>query len=168
MNIYYSKIFSLFLVPVIIIFQFFMIRINRRYLFFSSNIAFLTWAIKFLKRSIFQNISSSLSAEKLKGKFLAFTRIAHKTTSYEALDKKSVAFKYHWDFFPKLFVVKVKAGVFMGPQIKKIIEHKEFLKKLSRKEKKTWESIAVVIQDFLDQSPRHILYGTGWSFGEEL
>ncbi|MGH0134277.1 UNVERIFIED_CONTAM: hypothetical protein FKN15_009533 [Acipenser sinensis] len=39
-----------------------------------------------------------------------------------ALDKESAAFKYLQDFFPKLSEAKVKAGVFVGPQIKKILE----------------------------------------------
>ncbi|XP_076312338.1 uncharacterized protein LOC143225953 [Tachypleus tridentatus] len=52
-----------------------------------------------------------------------------------ALDKESAAFKYLRDFFPKLSEAKVKAGVFVGPQIKKILECTEFHNKLSRKEK---------------------------------
>ncbi len=43
-----------------------------------------------------------------------------------ALDKESAAFKYLQDFFPKLSEAKVKAGVFVGPQIKKILECNEF------------------------------------------
>jgi hypothetical protein len=43
-----------------------------------------------------------------------------------ALDKESAAFEYLRDFFPKLSEAKVKAGVFVGPQIKKILECKEF------------------------------------------
>ncbi|XP_076353274.1 uncharacterized protein LOC143248642 [Tachypleus tridentatus] len=53
-----------------------------------------------------------------------------------ALDKVFAAFKYLRDFFPKLFEAKVKAGVFVGPQIKKILECTEFPKKLNRKERK--------------------------------
>ena len=39
-----------------------------------------------------------------------------------ALDKESAAFKYLPVLFPKLSEAKVKAGIFVGPQIKKIIE----------------------------------------------
>lgn len=53
-----------------------------------------------------------------------------------ALDKVSIAFKYLQDFFPKLCEAKVKAGVFVGPQIK-ILECKDFPKKLTRKEQAT-------------------------------
>ena len=50
-----------------------------------------------------------------------------------ALDKESAAFKYLQVLFPKLFEAKVKAGIFVGPQIKKIIECDEFAKLLNRK-----------------------------------
>ncbi|XP_076351321.1 uncharacterized protein LOC143247336 [Tachypleus tridentatus] len=54
---------------------------------------------------------------------------------FTALDKESAAFKYLRDFFPKLSEEKVKGGVFVGPQTKKILECTEFPKKLSRKER---------------------------------
>ncbi|XP_076350488.1 uncharacterized protein LOC143247046 [Tachypleus tridentatus] len=66
-----------------------------------------------------------------------------------ALDKESAASKYLRDFFPKLSAAKVKAGVFVGPQIKKILECTEFSKKLSGKEKKAWGSFVAVVQGFL-------------------
>ena len=66
-----------------------------------------------------------------------------------ALDKESAAFKYLLDFFPKLSEAKVKAGVFVGPQIKKIIESEEFPKKLKRKEKAAWNSFVAVVHGFL-------------------
>ena len=43
-----------------------------------------------------------------------------------ALDKESAAFNYLRDFFPRLSEAKLKAGVFVGPQIKKIMECNEF------------------------------------------
>jgi hypothetical protein len=55
-----------------------------------------------------------------------------------ALDKESAAFEYLRDFFPKLPEAKFKAGVFVGPQIKKILECKEFPKMLTTKEKAAW------------------------------
>ncbi|XP_058881104.1 peroxisomal biogenesis factor 7 isoform X1 [Acipenser ruthenus] len=66
-----------------------------------------------------------------------------------ALDKESAAFKYLQDFFPKLSEVKVKAGVFVGPQIKKILECNEFPKKLTSKEKAAWNSFVAVVRGFL-------------------
>ncbi|XP_058879412.1 uncharacterized protein LOC131737009 [Acipenser ruthenus] len=66
-----------------------------------------------------------------------------------ALDKESAAFKYLQDFFPKLSEAKVKAGVFVGPQIKKILECNEFPKKLTSKEKVAWNSFVAVVRGFL-------------------
>ncbi|XP_051524523.1 uncharacterized protein LOC127423891 [Myxocyprinus asiaticus] len=66
-----------------------------------------------------------------------------------ALDKESAAFKYLQDFFPKLSEAKVKAGVFIGPQMKKILECNEFPKKLTSKEKAAWNSFVAVVRGFL-------------------
>ncbi|KAL7851918.1 hypothetical protein SRHO_G00177030 [Serrasalmus rhombeus] len=66
-----------------------------------------------------------------------------------ALDKESRAFNYLQDLFPKLSEAKIKAGVFVGPQIKKIIECSEFPKKLNRKERTAWNSFVAVVRGFL-------------------
>ena len=66
-----------------------------------------------------------------------------------ALDKDSAAFKYLQVLFPKLSEAKVKAGIFAGPQIKKIIECDEFIKLLSRKQKTAWNSFVAVVHGFL-------------------
>jgi hypothetical protein len=66
-----------------------------------------------------------------------------------ALGKESAAFEYLRDFFPKLSEAKVKAGVFVGPQIKKILECKEFPGKLTTKEKAAWNSFVAVVRGFL-------------------
>ncbi|XP_073511089.1 uncharacterized protein [Phyllobates terribilis] len=66
-----------------------------------------------------------------------------------ALDKESAAFKYLQDLFPKLSEAKVKAGIFVGPQIKKIIECDEFAKLLNREEKTAWSSFVAEVHGFL-------------------
>jgi hypothetical protein len=66
-----------------------------------------------------------------------------------ALDKEKAAFKFLQGFFPKLSEAKVKAGVFVGPQIKKILECKEFPKKLTRVQKAAWSSFKAVVDGFL-------------------
>jgi hypothetical protein len=66
-----------------------------------------------------------------------------------ALDKESAAFVCLRDFFPKLFEAKVKVGVFVGPQIKKILECKEFPKMLTTKERAAWNSFVAVVRGFL-------------------
>src|SRR6218665_1553291 len=66
-----------------------------------------------------------------------------------ALDKDSAAFKYLQDRFPELSEAKVKAGIFVGPQIKKIIECDEVANLLNRTEKTAWNSIVAVVHGFL-------------------
>ena len=85
-----------------------------------------------------------------------------------ALDKESAAFEYLRDFFPKLSEAKVKAGVFVGPQIKKILECKEFPKMLTTKEKAAWNSFVAVVRGFLGNHKGRKLCGAGLDSGEEL
>ena len=66
-----------------------------------------------------------------------------------ALDKESAAFQYLQDLFPKLSEAKVRAGIFVGPQIKKIIECEDFAKLLNRTERAAWSSFVAVVQGFL-------------------
>ena len=66
-----------------------------------------------------------------------------------ALDKELAAFKYLQVLFPKLSKAKVKAGIFIGPQIKKIIECDEFAKLLNKKQKMGSSSFFAVVHGFL-------------------
>ena len=68
---------------------------------------------------------------------------------FTALDKDSVAFKYLQDLFPKFPEAKVKAGIFIGLQMKVIIECDNFAKLLSRTEQAAWESFVAVVHGFL-------------------
>ena len=66
-----------------------------------------------------------------------------------ALDKESAAFKWLQVLFPKLSEAKVKAGIFVGPEIEKIIECHVFAKPLKRKQKTAWDSLVAVVCGFL-------------------
>ncbi len=44
------------------------------------------------------------------------------------LNEKSKAFEYLKTFFPKLSEAKIKAGVFVGPQIRQIFVDEKFFK----------------------------------------
>ncbi|KAL6463765.1 hypothetical protein MHYP_G00281560 [Metynnis hypsauchen] len=60
--------------------------------------------------------------------------------------------EYGWEVigdFKMLSEAKIKAGVFVGPQIRKIIECSEFPKKLNRKERAAWNSFVAVVRGFL-------------------
>ena len=54
--------------------------------------------------------------------------------------------------FPKLLEPKIKAGVFVGLQIKKLMQDPQFSGKLLAPEKRTWRSFVVVVQAFLGNS----------------
>ena len=66
-----------------------------------------------------------------------------------ALHKESAAFMYLQVLFPKLSEVKVKAGIFIWPQIKSMIECDEFAKLLNRKQKTAWNSFVAFVHGFL-------------------
>lgn len=51
-----------------------------------------------------------------------------------ALAQEFVNFRYLKDFYPKVPGAKVKASVFVGPQIKKTLECTEFHKKFTEME----------------------------------
>ncbi|KAL4706484.1 hypothetical protein ACJJTC_015682 [Scirpophaga incertulas] len=67
----------------------------------------------------------------------------------KALNHESEAFKYLKNFFPKLSEAKIKAGIFVGPQIKKIMDCDIFPDLLSNEEKNAWNSFKAVVHGFL-------------------
>ena len=66
-----------------------------------------------------------------------------------ALNSESESYKILRDLFPFLSDAKVKAGVFTGPQVRKIIGCNEFEAKLSEVERKAWQSFVAVVNGFL-------------------
>src|SRR5215469_12079031 len=66
-----------------------------------------------------------------------------------ALDKDSPAFTYLQNICPKLSEAKIKAGIFVDPQIKKVMESVEFPQLLTEKEKAAWRSFLEVVRGFL-------------------
>ena len=66
----------------------------------------------------------------------------------KVLSKESVALQYLRDVFPKLSEAKVKAGVFVSLQRKKVIECEEFPKMINETEKRAWNSFDVVVSVF--------------------
>jgi len=58
----------------------------------------------------------------------------------KALDVKGPAFMYLCGKFPRLTYKKVKVGVFIGPQIRKLFKDQQFEAVLSNKEKTAWHS----------------------------
>ena len=58
----------------------------------------------------------------------------------KALDSEGECFQHIVSAFPKLLFDKIKAGVFNGPQICTLVHDKEFVNKMSDKERAAWLS----------------------------
>lgn len=67
----------------------------------------------------------------------------------KALDKESSAFRYLKTIFPHLSDAKIKEGVFVGPQITKLLNDENFEDHLSEDELAAWNSFRMVVACFL-------------------
>ena len=67
----------------------------------------------------------------------------------KGLPKPGVAFQYLRSKFPKVSDAKLKEGVFVGPQIRKILADREFDEILVGNELEAWRSFQMVVRDFL-------------------
>ena len=67
----------------------------------------------------------------------------------KALNQDSSAFTYLLESFPKLSEAKIKGGIFIGPQIKKLFESNEFSDRLNYIERTAWNSFKAVVTGFL-------------------
>ena len=65
------------------------------------------------------------------------------------INPEGEAFKHTQKLFPKLSEAKVKGGIFVGPQVKRLMQSDSFLEKLSVVERKAWESFVFVVKGFL-------------------
>jgi len=67
----------------------------------------------------------------------------------KAMDRTGSAFKYLAEIFLRLSEAKIKRGVFMGPQIRKLSRDDMFNSLLQGDEKKTWDAFRLVSINFL-------------------
>ncbi|GBM93275.1 hypothetical protein AVEN_168041-1 [Araneus ventricosus] len=67
----------------------------------------------------------------------------------KALPEEDECFKYLCDQFPGLSEAKLKEGVFVGPDIRKMMKDEDFETKMKINERKVWESFKLVITSFL-------------------
>ena len=67
----------------------------------------------------------------------------------KALDKDGNCFKYICRSFPGLSMEKLKAGIFDGPKIRKLIKDSNFKKYMNDIEASAWSSYVSVIENFL-------------------
>jgi hypothetical protein len=70
----------------------------------------------------------------------------------KALPKGGAALNYLRTKFPQVSENKINEGVFIGPQIKKIMADTVFEEILSRKERAAWRSLKLVCSNFLGNS----------------
>lgn len=67
----------------------------------------------------------------------------------KALDKNGTAYEYLKRFFPKISTLKIKSGVFNGPQIRELLANEEFEQHLNNREKSAWKAFGNVVHGFL-------------------
>ena len=67
----------------------------------------------------------------------------------KALDKQGLCLKYISEKFPHLSAEKVREGVFIGPQIRMLINDELFITKMNDTEKNAWQSFKDVVSNFL-------------------
>lgn len=67
----------------------------------------------------------------------------------KALDKESDGFKYLLQLFPTMTESKIKEGIFVGPDIRKLMKDDNFNDKLNATELRAWLSLKDVIVNFL-------------------
>ena len=65
------------------------------------------------------------------------------------MNPEGKAFKHMQELIPKLSEAKVKSRIFVGPQVKRLMQSDSFLEKLSVVERRAWESFVSVVKGFL-------------------
>ncbi|GBM36887.1 hypothetical protein AVEN_14878-1 [Araneus ventricosus] len=73
----------------------------------------------------------------------------------KALDKEGRCFKHLLHAFPGLSAAKVKEGVFVGPDIRKLMEDEKYEACLANVEKEAWRSFKEVVKKFLGNYNDH-------------
>ncbi|XP_076803204.1 uncharacterized protein LOC143447145 [Clavelina lepadiformis] len=67
----------------------------------------------------------------------------------KALDKDGACFDCLCKVFPGLSIEKLKAGIFDGPQMRKLIQDQVFLSHMTEVETAAWHSFVAVVKGFL-------------------
>ena len=67
----------------------------------------------------------------------------------KALDKEGACFLYICDKFPALTSEKIKAGVFDGPQMRKLMQDRSFEQTMRGLERCAWSGFCNVVRKFL-------------------
>ena len=67
----------------------------------------------------------------------------------KAMDIEGEEFKYICKKFPYKSEAKLKQGIFVGPEIRKLVKDEELNTNLNAKELAAWEAFKLVVQNFL-------------------
>ena len=70
----------------------------------------------------------------------------------KAIRSNSDAFSYLKELFPRLSEAKLKEGIFIGPQVRKLIKSTLFRDKLTEPEKCAWDGVVLIIHNFLGKN----------------
>lgn len=73
----------------------------------------------------------------------------------KALPENSEAMNHLRTVFPRLSEAKIKEGIFVGPQIRKLVNDEVFLECLSEVETEAWSALRDVINGFLGNNKSH-------------
>ena len=78
----------------------------------------------------------------------------------KALSKEGKSFQYILKKFPQISDAKLHAGIFDGPQIRQLLEDKEFAKTMTSNELDAWQAFDRVIHGFLGnkRSSEYVLH----------
>jgi hypothetical protein len=67
----------------------------------------------------------------------------------EGVDKTGRGFEYVRNKFPNVSDAKIKEGIFIGPQIRELMQDKQFDEGLNENERNAWLSFKRICKDFL-------------------
>ena len=72
----------------------------------------------------------------------------------KALDHSKDCFRHIWQAFPGLSEEKKKAGVFNGPQIRRLLRDPNFVASMTAHEARAWNAFSLVASNFFDNRKR--------------
>jgi len=67
----------------------------------------------------------------------------------KGMEKTGRGFEYVRNNFPNVSDAKIKEGIFIGPQIRELIQDKQFGDDLNKTERNAWLSFKRICEDFL-------------------
>ena len=67
----------------------------------------------------------------------------------KAMDRDGDGFKYLQTKFPRISDAKIKEGIFVGPQIREVLNDEEFADNLNMKELRAWNAFQTICKNFL-------------------